>query len=52
LGHFPVSPYNQRTSFDYLVGAGEQLRWYGEAEHPGSLGIGDQLELGRPFDRW
>src|SRR5215471_9401450 len=34
-------------SFDHLVGAGEQLGWYGEAEHPGGLGIDNQLELAR-----
>src|SRR5215467_976150 len=39
------------TSFDYLVGAGEQCRWYGEAEHPGGLLVDDELELGRLHDR-
>src|SRR5262245_45944547 len=39
------------TSFDYLVGAGEQCWWYGEAEHPGGLLVDDELELGRLHDR-
>jgi len=38
-------------SFDYLVGAGEQRRWHGEAERLSSLEIDDQLELGRLLDR-
>ena len=37
--------------FDHLVGAGEQHRGYCEAEHPGSHGIDDQLELARLYDR-
>ena len=36
---------------DYFIGAAEQRRWYGEAEHSGGLRIDDQLELGR-FDNW
>jgi hypothetical protein len=37
--------------FDHLVGNREQRRRHGEAEHPGSLGVDDQLELGRLHDR-
>jgi hypothetical protein len=33
--------------FDHLVGGGEQCRRHGEAEHPGSRIVDDQLELGR-----
>ena len=39
------------TSFDHLVGAGEQRRRHGEAEHPGSLEIDDQLDLGGLLNR-
>ena len=37
--------------FDHLVGGGEQRWRHGEAEHPGGLGVDDQLELGRLHDR-
>ena len=40
-----------RGSFDHLVGAREQHGRHGEAEHPGGLGVDDQLELGRLHDR-
>src|SRR3954469_6172927 len=33
-------------SFDHLVGAGEQRRWYVKAERPGRLDVDDKLELG------
>ena len=33
--------------FDHLVGGRQQRRRDGEAEHPGSLGVNDQFELGR-----
>src|SRR5450631_149280 len=37
--------------FDHLVGGGEQCWRHGEAEHPGGLGVDDQLELSRLQDR-
>ena len=37
--------------FDHLVGARQQHRRHGEAEHPGGLGVDDQLELARLYDR-
>ena len=36
---------------DYFIGAAEQRRRHGEAEHSGGLRIDDQLELVR-FDNW
>ena len=37
--------------FDHLVSGREQLVRHGEADGPGSLGVDDQLELGRLYDR-
>jgi hypothetical protein len=37
--------------FDHLVGGGEQLRWYGDAERFWGLEVDDQLERGRLKDR-
>jgi RecA-family ATPase len=31
-------PESGPASFDHLVGADEQLRWFGKVEHPGGLG--------------
>jgi hypothetical protein len=36
---------------DHLVGDAEQRRRHGEAEHPGRLGVDDQLETYRLYDR-
>src|SRR5262249_3155726 len=44
-------PYRAVGSFDHLVGLREQRRRDVEAKHPGSLGVDDQLELGRLHDR-
>src|SRR5262245_134597 len=39
------------TSFDHLVGAGENRVWHGQAEGLGGLEIDDELEPGRQLDR-
>jgi hypothetical protein len=45
-GKFHFEPPSQFTSFDHLVGAGEQRKRYGDAELPCTLvllRVGDQL---------
>src|SRR5258705_6754383 len=37
--------------FDHLVSDWEQRRRHGQAEHPGSHGVDDQLEFARLYDR-
>jgi hypothetical protein len=37
----------QQPSFDHLVGDGDKHRRDAEAEHPGGLGVDNQLELAR-----
>src|SRR5262245_59780961 len=45
-GEVSFEPPSSFTSFDHLVGGNQQLVGHGEAEHPGGLGVDDQLELG------
>jgi hypothetical protein len=47
----PAKGRHHRTSFDDLVGGGEQRRWYVEAERLGGLEIDVQLEFGGLYDR-
>ena len=37
-----------RSLFDYLIGAGDERRRYGETEHPGGLGVDDQCSTAPP----
>jgi len=39
------APQQTASLFDYLVGAGEQRRWHGEAERLGSVEINHQLDF-------
>jgi hypothetical protein len=44
--HIAASQQNTaRNSFDHLVGGREQRDRHGEVEHPGGLGVDDQLEI-------
>src|SRR5215831_16549275 len=51
VGKFHFEPSLYFTSFDHLVGGGEQGRWNGEAKHRDGLDVEDQLELARLRDR-
>src|SRR5438105_8121649 len=45
------APQQTASSFDHLVGAGEECRWHNDAKRLCGLQIDHQLELGRLFDR-
>ena len=45
------APQQMASSFDHLVGAGEERRGHFEAERLGGLQIDDQLEFVGPVDR-
>src|SRR4051794_21733490 len=47
LWHLDAARGPSTSSFDYLVGAGEDARWNGEPQRRGDLEINDQLILGR-----
>src|SRR5262245_18814608 len=44
------APQQTGSLFDHLVGGGKYCRRHGEVEHPGGLGIDDQLELRGLYD--
>src|SRR5215831_149321 len=50
-GKFHFEPPSPFTSFDHLVGAGEQGRWHVEVQCLGGRDIDDEVEFGRLLDR-
>jgi hypothetical protein len=47
----PDPPPPATEGLDHLVGCGDERRRHCEAEHPGGLGVDDQLELCRQHNR-
>src|SRR5262245_53706176 len=50
-GKFHFEPPSPLTSFDHLVGAGEQGVWNGQSKSLGGLDVDHQLILGRGLHR-
>src|SRR5262249_55598742 len=51
LGQNACKPPSPFTSFDHLVGAGEERRWHSNAKRLGGFHIDDQLETSWLLDR-